>query len=77
MLNETLDRIQSLQISLTRSPTCSKIGSEVDYGDFYDPPTTHFIATVEDLTDALDYASEELEDMDEEGYYPTPVNTGK
>ena len=28
--------------------------------EFYFPPTTHFIATIEDLTDMLDYASEDI-----------------
>ena len=28
------------------------------------PPSTHFIATVDDLTDVLDYGSEDIDDMD-------------
>ena len=43
--------------------------------EFYVPPTTHFIATVDDLTDMLDYASEVLECMDddaEEGQSQNP-----
>ncbi|KAE8796499.1 hypothetical protein D1007_28485 [Hordeum vulgare] len=55
----------------------TEIGIEVDYVDLYDPPTTHLIATIEDLIDVLDYASEELEDMDDEAYYPTLINTGQ
>ena len=35
-------------------------------GEFYVPPTTYFIATVEDLTDMLDYASEDINDMDDD-----------
>ena len=35
-------------------------------GEFYVPPTTHFIATVEDLTDMLDYASEDIDGMDDD-----------
>ena len=34
--------------------------------EIYVPPTTHFIATVEDLTDMLDYASEDIDDMDDD-----------
>ena len=34
--------------------------------EFYFPPTTHFIATVEDLTDMLDYASEDIDGMDDD-----------
>ncbi|KAI4994563.1 hypothetical protein ZWY2020_034204, partial [Hordeum vulgare] len=32
--------------------------------ELYSPPTTHFIATIEDLTDLLDFSSKEAEDMD-------------
>ena len=30
------------------------------------PPTTHFIATVDDLTDMLDFGSEDIDDMDDD-----------
>ena len=30
------------------------------------PPATHFIATVEDLTDMLDYGSEDIDGMDDD-----------
>ena len=33
-------------------------------GEFYVPPTTHFIATIED--DMLDYASEDIDGMDDD-----------
>ena len=29
------------------------------------PPTTHFIATIDDLTDVLDFDSEDIDGMDE------------
>ena len=32
--------------------------------EFYISPTTHLIATIEDLTAMLDYASEDIDDMD-------------
>ena len=35
-------------------------------GEFYVPPTTHFIATIEDLTDMLDYGSEDVDGMDDD-----------
>ena len=35
-----------------------------DDGEFCFPPATHFIATVEDLTDTLDYGSEDIDGMD-------------
>ena len=37
-----------------------------DGGEFRFPPTTHFIATVEDLTDTLDYDSEDIDGMDDD-----------
>ena len=39
---------------------------EADDGEFRFPPTTHFIATVEDLTDMLDYGSEDIDSMDDD-----------
>ena len=53
---------------ITDSPPSNfdQIGLEANQGEFYVPPITHFIATVEDLTDMLDYASEETDDMDED-----------
>ena len=38
---------------------------EADDGEFCFPPATHFIATVEDLTDTLDYDSEDIDGMDD------------
>ena len=35
-------------------------------GEFCVPPTTHLVATVEDLTDMLDYASEDIDGMDDD-----------
>ena len=37
-----------------------------DDGEFCFPPATHFIATVEDLTDVLDYGSEDIDGMDDD-----------
>lgn len=47
---------------------CSLItrASQAESGEFYAAPTTHLIATVEDLTDMLDYASEDIDDMDDD-----------
>ena len=38
----------------------------VESGEFYVPPATHFIATIEDLTDMLDYTSEDIDGMDDD-----------
>jgi hypothetical protein len=55
-INEILDRIQDLAIS---SSVYDKIGLKADVREIYVPPTTHLVATVDDLTDVLDYSSEE------------------
>ena len=40
------------------------------------PPTTHFIVTVDDLTDMLDFDSEDIEGMDaDEGDDEEPAPT--
>ena len=49
-------------------------------GEFYAPTTTHFIATVEDLTDMLNYASEDIDGMDDdagEEQAQNPLVTGR
>lgn len=35
-------------------------------GQFFDPPTTHLITNIEDLTDILEGGTKELEDQDKE-----------
>ena len=60
-LSEALDLMQSLIISKEQRPNYAQPGRGADGGKFYVPPTTHFIAIVEDLTDMLDYASEDIE----------------
>ena len=66
LLNKMLDRIQSLRISDGQSSVYDQIGLKADDTKIYVPPTTHLVATVKDLTDVLDYASEEATDMDED-----------
>ena len=39
---------------------------EANDGNFFFPPATHFIATVDDLTDVLDYDSEDIDGMDDD-----------
>ena len=41
-------------------------GLGAESGEFYVPPTTHFIAIVEDLTDMLYYGSEDIYGMDDD-----------
>ena len=47
-------------------PNYVRFELEADDGEFYFPPATHFIATVDDLTDVLDYGSEDIDGMDDD-----------
>ena len=38
----------------------------IDTLETYHPPTTDFIVAVEDLTDMLDYGSEDIDGMDDD-----------
>ena len=58
--------MQSLAITEGSLPNYAQPALGAESGEFYVPPTTHFIANVEDLTDMLDYASEDIEDMDDD-----------
>ena len=66
LISEMLDLIQKMSITDGPSSAHEQIGLKANRGEFYVPPTTHLVATVEDLTDMLDYASEEADDMDED-----------
>jgi hypothetical protein len=65
LLNETLDLIQSLAITEVSPPNYAQLELGAESREFYIPPTTHLIATVEDLTDMLDYTSEDIDGMDD------------
>ena len=59
-------------------PNCVRL--ERDAGDegIRCPPTTHFIATVDDLTDVLDFDSEDIDGMDDDaGEVQEPPVTGR
>ena len=55
--------MRSLVITEESPPSYAQPGSGAESGEFYVPPTTHFIAIVEDLTDMLDYGSEDIDGM--------------
>ena len=38
----------------------------MDDEEIQSPPTTHFVATVDDLTDMLDFGSEDIDGMDDD-----------
>ena len=43
-----------------------QIGCRADDREIFTPPTTHLVATVEDLINTLDYGSDKATDMDED-----------
>ena len=47
-------------------PNCIRFEPEAVDEEFCFPPIAHFIATVEDLTDMLDYGSDDIDGMDDE-----------
>jgi hypothetical protein len=83
-LNEMLNRIQKINIADGPSSDQEQVGREADCREFCVPPTAHLVATVEDLTDMLDYAFDEADYMDEDLDIPpitapslATFNTGK
>jgi hypothetical protein len=73
-LNGMLDRIQKINIVDGPSSDQEQVGHEANCREFRVPPTAHLVATVEDLTDMLDYASDEDDYMDEDLDVP-PITT--
>ena len=58
-----LNSLKALSLSRDSQPNYIRLELEADDGEFRFPPTTHYIATVEDLTDMLDYDSEDIDGM--------------
>ena len=75
-----LDRILSMSISDGKASVYDQIGLRADDQEICIPPTTHLVATIDNLTDVLDY--DEATDTDEDVTGPTEntsplVNTGR
>ena len=66
MLNKVLDRIQKMTIQEDLPSAFSHRPFEAYNREFCVPPTTHLVATIDDLTNMRDYNSENAEYMDEE-----------
>ena len=61
-------------------PNYTQLRLGAESSEFYIPPTTHLIDTVKDLTDMLDYASEDIDGMDDDvdaGPGKNPPITGR
>ena len=58
-------------------PDYGQDGWDADDEEIQSPPTTHFVATVDDLTDMLDFDSKDIDGMDDDaGDDQEPVPTG-
>ena len=63
---EVLNSLRFLSLSGDSWPNYVRLEWEADNEEIRSPPTTHFIATVDDLTDMLDFNSEDIDDMDDD-----------
>ena len=77
------DILSSLKyLSLSGEPwqDCGQDGWNADDEEIQNPPTTHFVATVNDLTDMLDFDSEDINGMDadeRDDEEPVPIRPWK
>ena len=62
---DMLNSLKSLSLSEGSWPNYVRPEWEADDG-MRCPPTTHFIATVDDLTDVIDFDSEDIDGMDDD-----------
>ena len=65
-LGDALNSLKNLSLAGDSQPNYVRFELEADDGEFCFPPATHFIATVEDLTDMLDYGSEHIASTDDD-----------
>ena len=73
-----LSSLKSLFLSGDSRPNYVRLEWGVDDEEICSPPTTNFIATVDDLTDMLDYDSEDIDGMDDDaGEVQEPPLTGQ
>ena len=76
-LGDILKSLKSLSLSGEPWPNYGQDGRDTDDEEIQSPPTTHFVATGDDLTDMLDFDSEDIDDMDDDpGDDQEPVPTG-
>src|SRR3954469_22639727 len=62
---DILKSLKSLSLSGETRPNYGLRGWDSDDEEIQSPPTTHLIATVDDLTDMLDFGSEDFKGMDD------------
>ena len=77
---DILNSLKSLSLSGEPWPDCGQQGWDADDEEIRSPPTTNFVATVDDLTDMLDFDSEDIDGMDADegdGQEPAPIGNWK
>ena len=63
---DILKTLKSLSLSGEPWPDYGQQGWDSDDEEIQSPPTTHFVATVDDLTDMLDFDFEDIDGMDDD-----------
>ena len=72
-----LNSLRSLSLSGEPWPNYVRLEWDADDEEIRPPPTSHLIATVDDLTDMLDFGSEDIDGMDDDaGDEQEPLPTG-
>ena len=61
-----LNSLKSLSLSGGSGLNYVRLEWDADDEEIRSPPTTHLIATVDDLTDMLDFGSEDIDGMDDD-----------
>ena len=77
-MGDVLNLLKSLSLSRDSWPNYVRLEWEANDEGIRYPPTTHLIATVDDLTDMLDFDSEDIDGMDDDaGEEQEPPPTGR
>ena len=77
-LGDVLNSMRSLSLSGDPWPNYVRLEWDADDEEIRSPPTTHLIATVDDLTDMLDFDSKNIDGMDDDaGEEQEPPPTGR
>ena len=63
---DVLNSLRSLSLSGDPWPNYVRLEWDADDEEIRSPPTTHLVATVDDLTDMLDFGSEDIDGMDDD-----------
>ena len=76
-LCDVLNSLRSLSLLEDSCPNYVQLEWEANDEEIRSPPTTHLIATIDDLTDVLDFNSEDIDGMDDDaGDEQEPPPTG-